>query len=404
MRIPHRASRIRFAGRSPSGEPARAPRKPPTIAEPVRSHERHRGAPGRRAGWIVATALAALAAACCAGLLAGAGPAAAGKAKGGKVLFGMNEDWIAHRWAVHPVEELGAGAIRFPLPWREIRPNRRTWDWTKLDQLAEQAELHGAKLVLMPQDAPCWVRPSLRCNSAGGHPPDPRYIGEYRKLLLRALKRYAPNVAAVEAWNEPNLTNFFRPKPKPKHYIKLLRATHKAVHSKQWRTKSVPKKWRPPVLFGGLATGARTTRGGRKVPFQRFLKQVHKLGGARFYDALSIHSFDPVPKMKRFIATARKELRRVRRPKRPIWVTEIGVSESAAGSEEAQAQQLVKIVRALRKIPRVEAIFVHRMFDAEHGKSHTDMGLMRTDRATRKIAFCALAAEFGSECPAGPAD
>ena len=315
---------------------------------------------------------------------------------------GLNEDWQVLSGDLGYARAAHARVIRFPLTWATVQPDGPgTWHWGVYDQLFAQARASGLGVILVPTDAPCWARAEVNCDPTGvPGPPDPAYDAQWGEFVRQVVARY-PDVAAVEVWNEPNMTCGWAGTPSPQRYASLLQSAYRAA-------KSV----RPdvPVLFGGLAQFDPHAPGDRG--YIDFLRQAYAAGAAGYFDALALHPY-PLPadrpdyreRTLTLIAKARQVVRGERRGPVPIWVTEIGLSTSGPGSvsEATQASRLDNLYRLLARVPNLRVVVVHRAIDRPgSGDPENGYGLLRPD-GTRKPAFDAAQADFARFYRAPPA-
>lgn len=308
------------------------------------------------------------------------------------IVFGYNDDWLKFRQQLDYAEGAGAEALRFPVGWQEIEPKQGHWRWKKYDQLHRMAAERGIGLIFTPQGSPCWAHPSVKCkfNRRGGVRPDKRYLGALANFIRRAVKRY-PDLVAVEAWNEPNLTPYYLPGPNPREYARILRRIYVTVKSQR------PEL---PVLFAGLAPIGNTVKG-RRMDYMRFLRTADRNGAADYYDGMAVHTFEDLSGTQSILQRIRREQARIGHSKRGLWITEIGYSESESGSQEQQAHLLVDTYEQLRRTPGVAAMIVHRMWDVAAADRHADMGIVTID-GVKKVAYCALAEAREHPCEPDP--
>lgn len=345
----------------------------------------------------------------------------------GSPLFGFNDDWQDLRGEFEFARDAGGQVLRFPVGWHKVQPHTPLlWDWSLYDEIYEEAQQTGLRIVFAPQNAPCWTRGGgLGCEQEefGGNPPDPEYLDEYEDFVRAAVERY-PQMVAVEAWNEPNLSPYWTPAPSPEDYVPLLQATYTAV-------KDVRSDM--PVLFGGLASVSSSSASGRRIAYGEFLRRAYELGAGPYFDALSVHPYvwteqrtlangkggkgkgkkdrrgltlrqAGLIRAERIVERARGIVADVRRimadhgqAAKDVWVTEIGLTTRGrwAVSPRMQAELLPRLYDSLSADPEVKAILFHRMFD--HG-SKDAYGLVHSDRATLKPAYCAIAQWRGKTC------
>lgn len=355
----------------------------------------------------------------------------------GSPLFGFNDDWQDARGEFSYARDAGGEVLRFPVGWHKVQPHTPLlWDWSLYDEIYAEAQQEGLRIVFTPQTSPCWARgePLGGCDDPGiGYPPDPEYLDDYEAFVRAAVERY-PGIAAVEAWNEPNLAPFWSPAPSPEEYVPLLRATYTAV-----------RDVRPdmPVLFGGLASVNSTSATGQRIAYTEFLRRAYELGAGPYFDALSMHAYvwsepqklgsrrgnaKPCEERKRgrkckraerrpmtlrraameraeriveraagIVAEAQQVMAEHGQASKGVWVTETGLPTRGrwAVSPRMQGELLPRLGEALSANPEVEAVLFHRMFD---GGGKDAYGLVHSDRETLKPAYCAIAQWRGRSC------
>ena len=52
--------------------------------------------------------------------------------------------------------------------------------------------------------------------------------GEWQEFLEEVARRF-PQAAAIEIWNEPNLSGFWKPEPQPERYARLVASAYEAI-------------------------------------------------------------------------------------------------------------------------------------------------------------------------------
>lgn len=52
--------------------------------------------------------------------------------------------------------------------------------------------------------------------------------GEWQEFLEEVARRF-PQAAAIEIWNEPNLSGFWKPEPQPERYAGLVASAYEAI-------------------------------------------------------------------------------------------------------------------------------------------------------------------------------
>jgi hypothetical protein len=358
--------------------------------------------PGRAIA--LAVALATLIAAA---LASGAGPVEAQPAQAGiprperHPLFGYNEIWSSEDSKPRIAARGGADVARVVLSWIDVERREGVLRWHRYDQLHQRFAAEGMRPLWVLADAPCWARDvsAERCREQGpiAHPPAPEHYDEFALFAARVAERY-PDAVAIEAWNEPNLWMFWKPRPEPEQAALLTAWANLGVDSVD------PSM---PLLLGGLAPSLVPVPG-EQVTYKSFLRTAYAAVGTGHWDGVAIHPFPSFQRSTHYLREIVAHLRRVRKALRaggaagtPIWVTEVGLSTAGLRpySSREQAKGLVRVYRTLANMRDVPAVVVHRLFD-QHQTTRTaesGWGVFRHD-GERKPAFCALARERGRAC------
>jgi hypothetical protein len=312
--------------------------------------------------------------------------------------FGLNEDWTLHPNQVNLARALGSQTARVPFQWNEVEFRRGRYDFAAYDRVYTEMQARGISPILAINGSPCWARPSTTCTGRFQHalPPDREFLGEWKKFVRITLRRY-PSLAGVEVWNEPNLNGFWGPKPEPKRYAKLLKATARTVQ------KVSP---RIPVIFGGLVPQFGPAP--RGMDSRHFQRRAFKAGAWRWIDAFGVHPYvfpsdDPnlIVSVRAQMAVPKGIAARFGIADMPLWVTEFGLSTTGDGalSQTDQAVRLVAVYQTLRRIPGVPVVILHRLADLPPVGNDWQAGMgLLTQRGAFKPAFCAMALTRTNAC------
>lgn len=288
----------------------------------------------------------------------------------------------------------GANSGRIEVVWSAIEPEPGRYDEKMLavyDRYMTALQARGGRPLLLLGGAPRWI---AKTPDLPGSPPRSDAAGR------EAFARYAafvaerwPQAVAIETWNEPNGRYAWAPKADPAGYARLHKAARDAIRSVNPEMK---------VVLGGLATPA-----GKNPDFmgaQLFLKRMYGAGlRPADYDGIALHPYanlGPIDKgeFAKGIEDARLGYAWID-PDPAIWITETGVTTSGpyASSPKRQAQALVRVVRKLLSAPRVEAVYVHTLYDLSYVPATSPdrgFGIMRSRGAAPgrpKPAYRALA-------------
>jgi hypothetical protein len=93
------------------------------------------------------------------------------------------------------------------------------------------------------------------------------------------VSRYEGRVARYEMWNEPNLVEFWKPKPSPKEYAALLRISHRSAK------KAYPQA---KVVFAGLS---RNDAGYLNAYYSAAKRYPDATRRRYFFDVLGVHPY-----------------------------------------------------------------------------------------------------------------
>lgn len=131
----------------------------------------------------------------------------------------------------------------------------------------------------------------------------------------RKLRKYA--VRNWQIWNEPNLPVYWQPKPDPKAYMQMVKATGAAI-------RHVDKG--AQILSAGIPNSVLSKPRNYKQYLTAFLKD----GGWRYVNAVGVHAYAPTTKaFQKVLTTYRKLLNAHHGRKLKLWITEVGWADKA---------------------------------------------------------------------------
>lgn len=310
---------------------------------------------------------------------------------------GMDSQRIVAAWQPH------ANANRTPPQWDEPY-------FERLDAFVTALNARGIKPLLISLGAPAWAAEGGV--SGGGIADRPDAIAGFATHVKELVVRFRGRIAGIETWNEPNLTLTWSNSPVSSApvYARAHAAAHDALVAAGLRDDV-------KLIFGSLAPAERTTAG--KVFWaQQYLLDAYAAGLRPWhYDAISFH---PYPGQygshvsdwdaEGSLFNVRwndimKALRWAHDGKLPrLWLTELGVTTSGCGrwrptpfsdpfpacpgeptpngcggveqppcdpeappvSRSDQRDEVIRMLRKLFDHPKVEAVFVHRQYEAHH--------------------------------------
>src|SRR5918992_2206988 len=272
-------------------------------------------------------------------LLAAAAPAGAQAPRDwlGVVADGPLTDPAADRqreWDL--VGDSGAATIRTAFYWWDGQPaGPGAVDFSAYDRVVLAAARRGVRALPVVQGTPEWAR--SRPGDVASPPRDPADFGRFLRALVGrygpsgSLWREHPGVRRLpirdwQVWNEPNLTRYWSVQPFARPYVRLLRASRRALRGADRRAR---------VILAGLPNESWTA-----------LRAIYRAGGRRSFDAVALHPYTGKPRnVVRLVELARREMRRAGDLRRPVWVTELswpaalGKTRNTRGFETTDAGQ-----------------------------------------------------------------
>lgn len=193
----------------------------------------------------------------------------------GDGFFGLSEEELGKR--LDKAKLLG-NAIRLDLDWAQIQPTENgAYRWDETDRIVTAARARGLAVLAMVGFAPEWARDADCKGDYGCAPRDPR---EFARFAADAATRYGDKgITDYEVWNEPNVEQFFAPRPDVVRYAGMLTLAAKAIK------EAVP---RARIASGGLAAGYDE---GTTIAPVTFLEQLYK-AGAEGFTAVALHPYN----------------------------------------------------------------------------------------------------------------
>lgn len=211
---------------------------------------------------------------------------------------------------------LGAKWARCQTGWGRTERQKGIYDFAWLDEVVDTLRKAG----IQP-----WFNLGYGNRLYTPHSPDDFAVGwaplnddEARAGWVRFAGRIAEHfrgrVRHWEIWNEPNITNFWKPrKPSPEDYVELVRITAPEIR------RRIPDA----VIVGGAFAGMPTD----------YFRRCLEAGMADFVDRVSYHPYRPVPE-KGYEAEVRawRALAEKHRPGLRLWQGENGCPSKKGGS------------------------------------------------------------------------
>ncbi len=308
-------------------------------------------------------------------------PIVPGKTVGVQVFLDKEVDPANIRRTAEMLKEGGVTNVRQSFSWCELEPTGRGvyWDyannkpsWQKYDQIVNLLTANGISITARLDNAPTWSRPG-QTNDPGskcqkGPPTD---LSAYTDFVRMFTTHYRGRIAAVQIWNEPNLSEEWGNELNVVQYTDMLKRADQAAKQGDPDVLVVtaamaPTKATPPVGISDLAFYEQMYQAGAKGSFDVLAVNVYGLGEPPDDRRLSMDRFNvsrPIlvhDIMTRYGDTAT-----------PVWATEFGYNSLPKGwngepsiwgknvDEQTQARYLVGgLTRMTEEWPWMGEVFI----------------------------------------------
>ncbi len=215
------------------------------------------------------------------------------------------------------------GTLRIPIAWAQVEPRAGEFDFAALDAIVSAAAASDVRVLPFVYGTPAWLE-----RDPARPPLSPRARTSWVRFLDALLHRYGPGgelwdgvqralpIRSWQIWNEPNFLLFWRPRPSPSGYARLLRISAGAI-------RGVDRGAR--IVAAGLAP----VEGGM-LPWT-FLQKLYAVPGVRSsFDVAAVH---PYSSTLRGVAYQVRKARQVMAAggdgRKPLLVSELGVASAS---------------------------------------------------------------------------
>jgi polysaccharide biosynthesis protein PslG len=243
----------------------------------------------------------------------------------------------------------GVGFLRHAFDWTYIEPAPGRYDFSQEDWWVAATARKRIRLLPVLFGAPSFY---VRRHAASTSPPSNRAaFGNYAAAVVR---RYGPNgsfwaenpdvpklpIRSWQVWNEPNLRQYWYPRPNPAAYVKLLKAAYKGIKGVDPHAE---------VLTAGLPD----SKQGGAMRFTKFVTGMYRAGGKSAFDALAPNAYATTARgVIERIGRIRALMRKFGDRRAAIWVTEVGWGTGGPKNRfnigsKRQATEIAKLLRGL---------------------------------------------------------
>jgi O-antigen ligase len=180
--------------------------------------------------------------------------------------------------ALSTARDLGYGTLVQHFSWASMEPARGQYEWSAWDTTLALVQKEGFQLVAVLDGAPAWARAAHEADNLSAPPEDP---ADYAAFAAAFAARYGDRVRAYQIWDQPNIyPNWGKGAIDPAGYVALLQASSTAIRDAD-----------PDALIvaGGMAPN--TERSGRNMSDVQYLREIYRLGGARWFDVLGVKAY-----------------------------------------------------------------------------------------------------------------
>lgn len=215
------------------------------------------------------------------------------------------------------------GTLRIPIAWSQVERQSGEFDFAELDPIVSAAADAGVRVLPFIYGTPAWL--------AGdpARPPLSRGAEAAWTRFLRTLAhRYGPGgelwdggakqlpIRSWQIWNEPNFLLFWRPRPSPSGYARLLRISARAIRGIDRGAQ---------IVAAGLAP----VEGGM-LPWT-FLRRLYSVPGVRgSFDVAAVHPYSAtLGGMVYQVRKARQAMSAAGDGGKPLLVSELGVASAS---------------------------------------------------------------------------
>jgi hypothetical protein len=225
-------------------------------------------------------------------------------------------------------ERMGKGDVgtyRMLLAWPTVQAARNApYDWSAPDLEVSRAVSNGMQPLPFLYGSPPFAGASKQTAPLGSAVARQGW----QRFVAAAVRRYGPKgdfwdenpalpyrpADAWQVWNEPNAEHFWKSKPSPRKYAKLLKLTSPVIRSVDPRAQ---------IVLGGMFG---FPNGAKSIPLRTFLKELYRIRSARKqFDGVAVHPYGGTLRLMTYqISRARKIMDRAGDDAKPIWVTELG--------------------------------------------------------------------------------
>ena len=214
----------------------------------------------------------------------------------------------------------GVQLLRVTFNWEAIEVAPNSFDFTTYDRYVLEAAQRNITFLPVLVNAPDFysTKPGTR------YAYQPRDNADLARLATRMVQRYGPTgtiwrgnpnprpITAWQIWNEPNLKQYWYPRPNAAQYRGMLQTVGAAIKSVDPSAEIVTAGMPDSRLSGAIR-------------LQPYLKGLYRGGGTSAFDTVAINSYAVSPKyLGKLMNATRGYVNRVGGRSDKLWITEVG--------------------------------------------------------------------------------
>ena len=289
---------------------------------------------------------------------------------------------------IRTMKAIGISSVRIAALWNVIQPSGpATYNWSQLDQAVKAFHAAGMSVDLLIDGCPAWAA-TAGVNDAAFN-AQPASAEQFATFSAAVAEHYsADGVSLFEIWNEPNISQFWAPKPDPAAYVADLEAAYSAIKQVD------PHAF---VISGGLSPAGYNNAISPVV----FLTKMYQDGAKGYFDGVGYHpySYPSLPddagpltgwaKMDKTSPSLRSVMVAYGDASKKIWITEYGAPSSGTPfpvGNTGEADELTQAITYAEQTPWIAAFYIYDWRDGPD-----NFGLLNSD-GTPKPAYYAVAA------------
>jgi hypothetical protein len=248
----------------------------------------------------------------------------------------------------------GVGVLRHNFDWTSIERSPGKYDFSVDDWwVAATARKHIRILPVL------FGSPSFYVHRHSGSVSPPSNRAAFANYCAALVRRYGPSgsfwpahpgvpklpIRSWQVWNEPNLRQYWYPRPKPAAYVKLLKAAYKKIKGVDPHAE---------VLTAGLPDSQQSGA----MRFTKFVTGMYKAGAKKAFDTLAPNAYATTARgVIQRVGRIRALMRKFKDRRAGVWVTEVGWGTSGPRNRfnigaKRQATEIKRLLTGLHRVKR----------------------------------------------------